>query len=115
MPTSDFNRHCRQIAKRFLLTAVVVDDRRYLPPPPPSRPPRTPTRADAARRRSAEQTRERQRQDIDALALTDSFAKHGIVCGVVAPGATESETKPYDSALARADILVLDWKLDGKQ
>ncbi|WP_419935934.1 response regulator receiver domain [Candidatus Palauibacter sp.] len=112
MPTSDFDRHCREIAKRFLLTAVVVDDQRYFPTPPPTgRPPRTPTRGDVARPRALEETRGRQRQDIDAPALTDSFAKHGMVCGVVAPGASATEGAPYRSALARADILVLDWKL----
>lgn len=112
MSTSDFGRHCREIAERFLLTAVVVDDQRFFPPSPPrGGAPRKPTRGDVARARPLEETRGRQRQDINAAALTDSFAKHGMVCGVVAPSARGTETERYRRALSRADILVVDWKL----
>ena len=115
MPMSNFDRYCRKIAERFLLTAVVVDDRRFFPQRPTSGlTARTPTRADVRPTGSAgssDAPPRRDGQDVDALKLIDSFAKHGMVCGVVAPGPDGTDGESYRRALGRADILVLDWKL----
>jgi hypothetical protein len=47
--------------------------------------------------------------DLDAKAVTDGFALHGLVCGVLRPNADEAATLGQTLAVGRADIVVLDW------
>ncbi len=110
MPTSDFDRYCRQIVERFLLTAVVVDDEPYVPIRPTGDI-TTPPRGHLATAGAVDEPSRQQRQDLNVPALTNSFAKHGMVCGVVIPGAGLNEPALLSKALGRADILILDWQL----
>ena len=113
MPTNDFDEHCRKIAERFLLTAVVVDDRPFFRPlPSPTRAVR-PTRQSVAQASEPKEPRKRELQDLDVAALTDSFARHGMVCGVIVPDRDLTEETRSLDPLGQADILILDWQLHG--
>jgi Response receiver domain len=47
--------------------------------------------------------------DLDAKEVTDGFARHGLVCGVLRPNVGEAATLGQTLAVGRADIVVLDW------
>ena len=113
MPDS-FSEHFREIARRFLLTAVVVDDELSVAgatpvkgglTPPDGRagknPPKTTAADDGASR------------PLDVQPITWAFARQGMVCGVLSPHQTGEEQRDQDlaRAVARADIVILDWKL----
>ena len=114
MENDGFKKHCREIARRFLLTAVVVDDELsvtgdarvhdHLTPPDgsvstrkepsgvePQSPPPRPLRVDP---------------------ITWSFARQGMVCGVVSPHGEQADHEVLAKAVARADIVILDWRLN---
>lgn len=84
--TNGLGEHCRQIARRFLLTAVVVDDElsvgadpqvhSNLAPPDPRASRQTPTQADLPHHPS---------RPLKVDPITWSFARQGMVCGVVTP------------------------------
>jgi hypothetical protein len=111
---------CRQAAADYLESVVVVDDRAFLAPQPTdeqqsadqgpmvrrlSRRLATPTTGQLQR----SETRE---HDLDAQELTRVFAEKGLICGVLSPGPAGSSDVPID-AVRRADIVVLDWNLNG--
>lgn len=52
-------------------------------------------------------------------ALNEAFAQHGIVCGFLSPSATGSDRRAIIEAVEksakRADIVVLDWKMEGEE
>lgn len=116
MPNNNLQEHCREIAKRFLLTALVVDDelsvagdpnvhaglrRPGLSPMQPISGSPTPQPDDAPR-------------PLGVDTLTSSFAHHGMICGVVLP---PEELDGDDIAslvrvAARSDIVILDWRLN---
>jgi hypothetical protein len=49
--------------------------------------------------------------DLDAKAVTDGFAERGLVCAVLRPTSDEVIFTAPTTAVARADIVVLDWVL----
>jgi len=49
--------------------------------------------------------------ELDAKAVTDGFAEHGLVCAVLKPGPGEAVFIGSRNAMTRADIVVLDWVL----
>ncbi|MFP5389223.1 MAG: response regulator receiver domain, partial [Thermoleophilia bacterium] len=51
---------------------------------------------------------------LDAKALTDEFAAHGLVCGVMRPDPGEPHADTVVPTAARADIVLLDWRLHDK-
>ncbi|WP_420632720.1 response regulator receiver domain [Candidatus Palauibacter sp.] len=118
MPNNSFQEHCREIARRFLLTAVVVDDelfvtgdlavRRDLSPPPTS--PREPIS------RIPSPQIDNPPRPLDVASITSSFARHGMICGVVAPPNELNGDSVEGSvrAAARSDIVILDWRLNRK-
>ena len=107
--TEVFKSRSREIAKRFLQTAVVVDDEAYM----------TSDRMDVAkgevvapgRRTLAPSQRDPgpvgrgKEHTLDARSVMDSFAALGVICGVVGPDQAAMET------MRQADIVVLDWRL----
>ena len=111
---SDFDSRCREIARQFLVSAAVVDDEPYYGEARPSGGLRTPSRSD---RKVGDESPpgSRGRQSLDAGAITASFSKEGIICGVVIP---PDDDKDIVKSVERADLVVLDWQLgadDGKR
>ncbi len=104
---NNFDERCREIARRFLVSAVVVDDQPYYGGTEPVGPLRTPSRTD----RTVGDEKPPGRgggQSLDAGAITDSFSKVGLICGVVKP-ADDGDVDA--AAVRRADLLVIDWQL----
>ncbi len=52
-------------------------------------------------------------QALDAKVLVDGFADVGLVCAVIRPEPTESPVTRTLRAARRADIVILDWELNG--
>ena len=114
MPTS-FAEHCREIARRFLLTAVVVDDELSVARDTPVHGGlTTPGRRERKRPRKSADPEAGARRPLDVHPITWSFARQGMVCGVLSPHETGQGQQERDlaKAVARVDILILDWKLD---
>ena len=103
---SDFDDRCREIARRFLVSAVVVDDEPYYAAEQVGSL-RTPSRAD----QTVDDEKPAGRgdgQSLDAGAITESFSNVGLICGVVKP----ADDGHVDVAVVkRADLLVIDWQL----
>ena len=112
MPSDLYKR--RKIARQFLVSAAVVDDEPYYGEPKPVGTLKPPTRADATVDDDSPAVNGRG-QSLDAGAMTASFSKVGLICGVV--------KQPKDGnvaveAVQRADLVVIDWQLhrdDGKR
>ena len=114
MPSS-FSEHFREIARRFLLTAVVVDDELYLTRETPAHGDLiSPGRRERRRPRKSTEPEDVASRPLDVQPITWSFARRGMVCGVVSPHETGQGQREYDlaTAVARVDIVILDWKLD---
>lgn len=104
-----FGPRNRDLAQRFLQTAVVVDDEAYMTPGGTDGP-----RAEvvAPSRHTPPSGEDDQRpvgrgpmHTLNAGSITDSFSALGVICGVVGP--TESAM----GTMRQADIVVLDWLL----
>ena len=107
---AEYVDHCRKIAERFLQTAVVVDDEAYMrldKNPEAGEPLIIPARNQPAVAASgSDSTPRRPNHSLSATSIIQSFAKLGVICGVVAPA---------DSALnptRHADIVILDWQVN---
>lgn len=113
MSTDGFKRHCREIVRRFLLTAVVVDDELSVAgdPPIPDHP--TPPDGGVSRRRepAAPELQTPPPRPLLVDPITRSFAQQGMVCGVVSPHEPANH-EILAKAVARADIVILDWRLN---
>ena len=105
----EFKLRSRNIARRFLQTAVVVDDEAYIAPNGSHGPkvevvaPGRNTRA--SRRDEKESVSHAASHALDAGTLIGSFSALGVICGVVSPTHAASET------MRQADIVILDWRL----
>lgn len=111
---SDFDERCREIAGRFLVSAVVVDDEPYYPEAEQVESVREPGRADQPVGQESPPGR-RGGQSLDAGTITESFSKVGLICGVVKPA---GDGDVDVAAIERADLVVIDWQLhrdDGKR
>jgi len=114
MPVDSFAQHCRKIARRFLLTAVLVDDELSVSADPPVhgelKEPEPGVRARTAPT-SAEPDLPPSRP-INVDPITRSFAHQRMVCGVVSPQKEQSDHEDIVRAVARADVVILDWRLN---
>lgn len=115
MSNSGLAEHCREIARRFLLTAVVVDDELAVHSDPP-------VHGDLTKpghwRDEAEPTPAASHADpprpLNLARITRSFASQGMVCGVVSPSEEPKSDEALAKAVGRADIVILDWRLSRK-
>ena len=108
--TAEYGQRCREIAKRFLLTAVVVDDEPYFESERVSAL-RTPgRRKDPGDEDAQDGGRTVSRQSLDAMAITEAFAEQGMICGIVVPYDQDGADAFFD-AVRRADVVVVDWQL----
>lgn len=109
-----FKGRFTEIARRFLLTSVIVDDKAQIPSYPDST--KHLTKPD---RRSLANVQEGTTNEntvnshsLDARSLVDSFAKHGLICAVIAPPEDDSLTPDTIlPAAKRADMVILDWQM----
>lgn len=110
----------KEVVKRFLQTAVVLDDGAFLRPLATA-----PVRVNAPDRMATIPDDEEddtpfpvgnpKQPDypLDTQVLTEGFAKHGIICAVLGPAINDDSISVTLSACRRADILVLDWQING--
>ena len=103
--------HPREIARRFLQTAVVVDDEAYMEIGSGNVPPAEPV-VPGRRVRGLDEDKEnhgsiggRGRHTLNAAPVIDAFAEVGVICSVIGPRASAVEM------IAQADVVVLDWRL----
>ena len=114
MATDGFKQHCREIAGRFLQTAVVVDDELSVTGDPPVHGHLTPPGRGVSTRRepTVEEPQATRSRLLPVHLITWSFARSGMVCGLVSPQEGQiSEDLPV-KAVSRADIVILDWRLN---
>ncbi len=111
MCTEDYAEHCREIARRFLLTAVVVDDElAVVDDAVVHRKLTTPGRGVSMP--TAMESGPTQNRSLNVNLITRSFARLGMICGLVSPLKGEDTEELLAKAVARADIVILDWILD---
>ena len=111
MTHDSFAEHCREIARRFLLTAVVVDDELSvsadapvhgdLTRPDPHTAGHVPPSADPPPPRP-----------LKIEPVTRSFVDEGMVCGIVSPKQGDTDHEALAKSVAGADIVILDWRLN---
>lgn len=105
----NYPQRSRELAQRFLQTAVVVDDKAYMaseqdsgPKGPVVEPSRIQRTSDQNDRNPAGRGSQ---HSLDARSIINSFSRLSIICGVVSPTGSPPET------MRKADIVVLDWLL----
>ncbi len=104
----EFATRSRNLAQRFLQTAVVVDDEAYmaLNDDGPKAEVVTPGRHTRTSRQNEQNPAGRGASHaLDAGSLIDSFSELGIICGAIGPTNAAKET------MRQADIVILDWCL----
>lgn len=99
-----------EVAKRFLQTAVVVDDEALSNV---GRGSAVPNEIVAPGRNAITSSQQTETQEtgsigntLNSSAIMDSFARIGVICGVVDP------SEPRIEMLKQADVIVLDWLLE---
>ena len=117
-PSNRLIQRSREIAQRYLHSAVILDDEAEFRPrngqptegliaptldTPPDKDP------------TPEFTAEANAHPLDAKLLTDAFADEGLVCSVIKPieGGRFAERVEYIAG--KADIVILDWTLLGEK
>ncbi len=109
----------RGIVARFLQSAVVVDDRAYLHEVDRSHPhdninvPKFASGQMISEPIVGSDTVDDPNNTLDAKTLIDEFADNGIVCSVISPAYGEEYESRVIKAAERADIIILDWRLQG--
>ena len=127
---SNFTVRSRQVASRFLQSAVIVDDQARLDHRPRSvvMPGRKQRPRSEAKLEPSEDGPGAATHDLDAKRLIDAFAELGVVCAVLKPelasGSAENKEASdtlealsvrTDEATKRADIVILDWNIPDEQ
>lgn len=82
---SDFFKLSKEVSNRFIQNVVFIDDNAY--------------KGDV------------ERNAFDAQVVSNEFAKSGKICAIYAPK-KESDIDKYYSILDKADVIILDWRLD---
>lgn len=99
----------RQLARRFLRTAVVVDDRAHMGSDSDDGPKTEVVVPDRHTQASVKKDQGpfdgKSSHDLNARSIMDAFSSLGVICGVVGPEQSVIE------AVRQADIVVLDWLL----
>ena len=82
---SDFFKLSKEVSNRFIQNVAFIDDNAY--------------KGDV------------ERNAFDAQVVSNEFAKSGKICAIYAPK-KESDIDKYYSILDKADVIILDWRLD---
>ncbi len=110
-----FDDWCREAVDRFLQSVLVVDDHATLEADDAVGAVVDPSEfAPIEDHDDSEAPTERPEQPLDAKTLTDEFAKAGLVCGLMKPDRDEPSAKTVVAVARRADIVLLDWRLDDR-
>lgn len=116
----------RAIARRFLQSALLIDDDLELAsedtgflvanvptgtaiPKPTAAVLATPSPPKNPAVGQAQKTKAR----VDAKAITDAFLELSVICGIFRPGPDDDATTMSVGAASHADILIVDWFLEG--
>ena len=106
----EYERRCREVAKRFLQTAIVIDDKAHMAADRNNDGPKA--EVVAPDRRAPASSQEDQgpvgrgsEHSLNARSIMESFSALGVICGAVAPESSTMEV------MRQADIVVLDWIL----
>jgi len=113
----------QETVRRFLQTVVIMDDEatydvdkitRYAAPSLLNAPGRVGESANEANTLEKPLVRTNL-NELDAQVIVDAFADQGLVCAVIKPFSGEGNTikERITCAAQRADILVLDWDVNG--
>lgn len=105
MTTDTFAEHCRELAQRFLQTAIVVDDEAFAER---NESPVDTVVAPGRRSSGADESDQPVRSgghSLNTKAIIDGFATLGVICGAIGPDEAAM------AAIRQADIVVLDWRL----
>lgn len=110
----------KEVVERFLQTAVVLDDGAFLRPLSTGSvranvPDKTSTILNDEEDDIPIPVKNPRQSDnsLDTQTLTEGFAKHGIICAVIGPSIGNDSISVTLRACRRADILVLDWQING--
>lgn len=112
----EFMKLSTDVAKRFLHTVVFVDDQAVFKDKEKPGTIKTPTR-ELKKEESTGIIADRIAHELDAKKVMDEFVSKGIVCSVLKPSNDQSPLDIVKGAAKRADIFILDWKInddDGK-
>lgn len=131
--TLTFDSLCLDAARRFVQTAIVVDNEAGFGPPSGAEV-EAPRRATIRRAPELGTGAESMGGDVgrpdesessttgtvhshylDMKALGDAFLSGQVVCGVYRPGGEEEMVPPTIKAASTADIVIIDWQLEGPQ
>lgn len=114
-PATKWADHVLDVVDDFLQTVVVVDDRAFIdtellerPTADDGEPATMGGRAITALTTPAVLDE----HGLDAKAVTDAFAKAGLVCSLLSPTADEEIGDKLLRTARRADLVVLDWVFD---
>ncbi|MGW8635388.1 response regulator receiver domain [Streptomyces sp. NPDC055793] len=123
-----------EVAKDYLQTVVVVDDRVAIEPPGNANAPgdneilnevdelTVPAEGEEPADHSASvvlssRSEEAETEGLDGAALSEAFARYGLVCGYVRPANPQQREAliegAFDRLFMRSDVLILDWSLNG--
>ncbi|TFH46417.1 MAG: hypothetical protein E4G94_02460, partial [ANME-2 cluster archaeon] len=105
-----------EVAKKFLHTVVFVDDQAiYEEIEHPTK--LIPPKRIAKKEDESEERQKRNAHTLNVKIVTDEFASKGMICSVLRPSEGESPLENVEQAAKRADVFILDWKInndDGK-
>ncbi|HEV2757380.1 MAG TPA: response regulator receiver domain [Actinomycetota bacterium] len=107
--------HVLSVVDGFLETVVVVDDRAFIDREGLREPETTETHRGRLAGRGVAELRppsDPDEHDLDGKAVTDAFAKDGLVCTLLSPKKGEEVREKFLRVARRADLVVLDWVLD---
>lgn len=105
MTTNTFAEHCRELAQRFVQTAIIVDDEAFVTPHDTVDKVVTPGRQQSTATDTGDAAAQSGRHGLNTRAIIEGFAALGVICSAIRP------TEPAMSAIRQADIVVLDWRL----
>lgn len=114
MPEShspDFMELSTDVAKRFLHTVVFVDDQAVYEEIPQPTALTSPKRI-AKKEMDRQERYQRSAHTLNAKKVTDEFASNGMICSVLKPSEGESPLEYVKQAAKRADVFILDWKIN---
>lgn len=117
-PSNILNEMSREIAQRYLQSAVILDDEAAFQPrnEQPTAGLSAPTFDTPPTKESAsESTTGANAHPLDAKLLIDAFADEGLVCSVIKPIKDGTFAKRIRDIAGKADIVILDWTLFGEK